>query len=53
VKDGWVYVLDGLKTAIETGESLPAITAPLARVEDTQGEWHRSQAIECNNSTWR
>src|SRR4029079_991732 len=23
VKDGWVYVLDGLKTVIETGESLP------------------------------
>src|SRR3954449_12351730 len=52
VKDGWVYVLDGLKTAIETGQSLPPITAPLAPVDDVDGEWHRAQAIECNNSTW-
>ena len=52
VKDGWVYVLDGLKTVIETGESLPALTAELQPIEDTDGEWHRAQGIECNNSTW-
>ena len=52
VKDGWVYVLDGLKTVIETGESLPALTAELQPIEDTEGEWHRAQGIECNNSTW-
>jgi uncharacterized protein YndB with AHSA1/START domain len=52
VKDGWVYVLDGLKTVLETGESLPPLTAPLARIEDAGDEWHRAQAIECNNSTW-
>jgi uncharacterized protein YndB with AHSA1/START domain len=52
VKDGWVYVLDGLKTAIETGESLPPLTADLKPVEDADGEWHRTQGIECNNSTW-
>ena len=52
VKDGWVYVLDGLKTAIETGESLPPITAPLPGIDDVDGEWHRAQGIECNNSTW-
>ncbi|MEY2416771.1 MAG: hypothetical protein QOH53_2105 [Ilumatobacteraceae bacterium] len=52
VKDGWVYVLDGLKTVIETGESLPALTAELQPVEDTDGEWHRAQGIECNNSAW-
>jgi len=52
VKDGWVYVLDGLKTAIETGESLPAITTSPSRIDDVDGEWHRAQAIECNNSTW-
>src|SRR4029078_5225716 len=52
VKDGWVYVLDGLKTAIETGESLPPLTTPAARGDDVDGEWHRAQAIECNNSTW-
>jgi len=52
VKDGWVYVLDGLKTAIETGESLPPLTADLKPIEDADGEWHRAQGIECNNSTW-
>lgn len=52
VKDGWVYVLDGLKTVIETGESLPPMTAEFAPIEDAAGEWHRAQGIECNNSTW-
>jgi uncharacterized protein YndB with AHSA1/START domain len=52
VKDGWVYVLDGLKTVIETGESLPALTAQLQPIEDTDSEWHRAQGMECNNSTW-
>ena len=52
VKDGWEYVLDGLKTVIETGESLPPMTAALSMVEDASGEWHRAQGIECNNSTW-
>ena len=52
VKDGWVYVLDGLKTAIETGESLPPLIADLQPMEDADGEWHRAQGIECNNSTW-
>jgi uncharacterized protein YndB with AHSA1/START domain len=52
VKDGWEYVLDGLKTVLETGESLPPLTAALASIEDAAGEWHRTQGIECNNSTW-
>jgi hypothetical protein len=52
VKDGWVYVLDGLKTVVETGESLPPLTSELPTVDDAAGEWHRSQGIECNNSTW-
>jgi hypothetical protein len=52
VKDGWEYVLDGLKTVIETGESLPPMTVTLAKIDDAAGEWHRAQAIECNNSTW-
>ena len=52
VKDGWVYVLDGLKTVIETGESLPPLTAQVTPIDDASGEWHRTQGIECNNSTW-
>jgi uncharacterized protein YndB with AHSA1/START domain len=52
VKDGWVYVLDGLKTVIETGEPLPPLTESSTPVDDASGEWHRAQGIECNNSTW-
>ena len=52
VKDGWEYVLDGLKTVLETGDSLPPLTATLHATEDTAGDWHRAQAVECNNSTW-
>jgi uncharacterized protein YndB with AHSA1/START domain len=52
VKDGWVYVLDGLKTVIETGESLPPLITKSTPIEDPAGEWHRAQGIECNNSTW-
>jgi uncharacterized protein YndB with AHSA1/START domain len=52
VKDGWVYVLDGLKTVLETGESLPPMNAPLETIDDSPGEWHRSQGIECYNATW-
>jgi uncharacterized protein YndB with AHSA1/START domain len=52
VKDGWTWILDGLKTLIETGEPLPELTARPERIDDPPGEWHRAQAIECNNSTW-
>ena len=52
VKDGWVYVLDGLKTVIETGEPLPPLSLVLTPIDDAAGEWHRAQGIECNNSTW-
>lgn len=53
VKEGWVWILDGLKTLLETGEPLPDETdqAPIAAV-DVTGQWHRSQAIEANNSVW-
>lgn len=57
VKDGWVWILDGLKTVIETGETLPPVASSAASPEgesrdDTAGEWHRAQGIECNNSIW-
>jgi uncharacterized protein YndB with AHSA1/START domain len=52
VEHGWVWIIDGLKTLLETGTPLPrAETAPPA-VTDPDGEWHRFQAIEANNSTW-
>jgi hypothetical protein len=53
VKDGWVWILDGLKTLVETGEPLPDHTVALEEhVTDATGEWHRSEGIDANNSTW-
>lgn len=54
VKDGWVWILDGLKSLLETGEPLPPPVASSepATVDDPAGEWHRSQGIEANNSIW-
>jgi uncharacterized protein YndB with AHSA1/START domain len=53
VKDGWVWILDGLKTLLETGEQLPPPTAaPIEAVDDAAGAWHRQQGVECNNSIW-
>jgi hypothetical protein len=37
---------------LETGDSLPPLTAKLTPIDDVAGEWHRAQGIECNNSTW-
>jgi hypothetical protein len=53
VKDGWVWVLDSMKSLIETGEPLPSITDAVARpAEEPTEEWHRAQGIEANNSVW-
>ena len=57
VKDGWVWILDGLKTVIETGDVLPPVASPTVSAEDATeadatGAWHRAQGIECNNSIW-
>lgn len=53
VRMGWLPVIDGLKTLLETGAPLGAIDDPAAApAEDPEGEWHRSQAIEANNMTW-
>jgi uncharacterized protein YndB with AHSA1/START domain len=54
VEHGWVWILDGLKTLLETGAPLPAVVDEPARDAggDPVGEWHRMQAVEANNSTW-
>ncbi|MGE0140963.1 MAG: SRPBCC family protein, partial [Ilumatobacteraceae bacterium] len=52
VRDGWVWIIDGLKTLLETGDDLPAPTIETPTIDDAGGEWHRAQAIECNNATW-
>ena len=59
VKDGWVWVLDAMKTVIETGTPLPRVSAdvsdesPRAREsEPPDGTWHRAQGVEATNATW-
>ena len=53
VQHGWTWVLNGLKTLLETGEALPAVTsASIDEAADASGEWHRAQGIECNNGVW-
>ena len=53
-KAGWEWILDGLKTLLETGEALPAasVTFPDEAIVDAAGDWHRAQGVECNNSIW-
>ena len=48
----WGWVLDGLKTLLETGTPLPAQQGDPAAAEDASGEWHRMQGVEANNSVW-
>ena len=54
VEHGWNWVLDGLKTLVETGASLPDIAegAQDPPAEDPEGEWHRTMGIAANNGTW-
>lgn len=52
VRDGWVWVLDSLKTVLETGRALPAATTEPTPVPDGDGAWHRRQGVTANNATW-
>ena len=54
VEHGWNWVLDGLKTLVETGTSLPDIAegAGDPPASDPEGEWHRTMGIAANNGTW-
>lgn len=54
VRLGWVAVIDGLKTVLETGESLPDVNASPGEIDtvEIEGNWHRAQAITANNSVW-
>lgn len=60
VRHGWVAVIDGLKSWLETGEALPAVDDPSdaddaaddADDDASDGAWHRAQAVAANNSAW-
>ena len=58
VGSGWPWILDSLKSLLETGEPLAGAppgdtsSADAAPSDDALAEWHRTQAIEANNSAW-
>lgn len=55
VKDGWVWILDNLKSLLETGEPMPDVTATVPDIgdgSDVAATWHRTLAIDANNSIW-
>jgi hypothetical protein len=55
VRLGWVGVIDGLKTLLETGEPMPAVETQRTHdggAADVEGAWHRAQGVAANNSVW-
>ncbi|GAA2101481.1 hypothetical protein GCM10009841_17240 [Microlunatus panaciterrae] len=57
VRNGWVWVLDSLKSLLETGAGLPRLSADQPdrsseQDRSTDADWHRAQAVEANNSVW-
>jgi uncharacterized protein YndB with AHSA1/START domain len=60
---GWLQVLDGMKTLLETGTELGPVADPADQPRDPEalaaiadevaGGWHRAQAVEANNAVWR
>jgi hypothetical protein len=52
VKDGWVWIIDALKTLLETGHPLPNPEVEPAVSETPEGDWHRRQGVEANNAVF-
>lgn len=54
VRLGWVAVIDGLKTLLETGEELPPVDddVPAGDPAEIEANWHRAQAVTANTSVW-
>lgn len=60
VGDGWHWILQSMKSLLETGEPLPGSApddegggkAAAAAVGDAEAEGHRRAAVAANNDTW-
>jgi uncharacterized protein YndB with AHSA1/START domain len=60
VRDGWYWVLQSMKSLLETGEGLSGAeptaeddrTRAAVSVEQAEAEQHRRHGITANNSTW-
>jgi uncharacterized protein YndB with AHSA1/START domain len=54
VKDGWVWVLDALKTVLETGRTLPRVTRdPAYSPVPAESDWHRRQGVAATHEAFR
>jgi uncharacterized protein YndB with AHSA1/START domain len=54
-RTGWLTVVHGLKTLLETGDPLGDVDDPAlatTAATDPEGEWHRAQGVAANNGTW-
>lgn len=51
-KERWNWVLDALKTALETGRPLPEVSTASTTPGVVTSDWHRAQGVEANNATW-
>jgi uncharacterized protein YndB with AHSA1/START domain len=52
VKDGWVWILNGMKSLLETGHPLPRVIDEPEESAAPEADWHRAQGVEANNSLW-
>ncbi|MDO8364538.1 MAG: SRPBCC family protein [Actinomycetota bacterium] len=53
VQYGWVWILDSMKSLLETGAALPDETEGVPAVaDDAEAKWHRTLGIAANNSIW-
>lgn len=53
VEHGWEWLLDNLKSVLETGDPLPDWTSePEEPTTDGDTDWHRGQGVQANNSVW-
>lgn len=52
VGTGWVWILDSMKSMLETGAPLPGTEPDPTAVDDPEGEWHRAMGIAANNAAW-
>lgn len=56
VRLGWVEIIDGLKTLLETGRPMPGVDTSGGGLatggSEIDAHWHRRQGIEANNLVW-
>ena len=52
VADGWHWVIDSLKSLLETGAPLDGTAAPAPAIADGDADLHRMLAVDANNAAW-